>query len=138
MDAGTDTDSLRFVRELPRPPQDVWPLVAGHGERLGEWLAVAEVFEPRLGGAVTLRRPDGTAAAGRITAWDVERVAEYALEDGRVRLRLHLEPHGEQGTTLRLTAGVRGGRPGDDELGRGSPAVWHDRLTALAEALGER
>lgn len=138
MDAGTEPDLLRFVRELPRPPQDVWPFVAGHGDGLGEWLAVAEVFEPRLGGAVTLRPPDRPALSGRITAWDVERVAEYALDDHRVRFRFHLEPRGEQGTTLRCTVEYRAGGVDADPRGHGAVSMWRDRLTALAGVLAPR
>lgn len=56
--------------------------------------------QPRLGGAVTLRRLNGGGAhPGRGTAWDVERVAEYTLEGLHGRIRCHLEP----GTVLRFT-----------------------------------
>ncbi|MGV9567459.1 SRPBCC domain-containing protein [Streptomyces sp. NPDC003480] len=89
-----------YLLRLARPVEEVWPALATSAG-LGEWLAPVEPFEPRLGGAVALRLPEGTAR-GRITAWDVERVAEYTLE-GRGRIRFHLEPGRPVGTTVRFT-----------------------------------
>ncbi|MPY64722.1 SRPBCC family protein [Streptomyces spongiae] len=132
-----ETHTLHFTLHLPHPVERVWPVVAGHGEGLRTWLAAADVFEPRLGGAVALRwlntGPEGEAVPvpGRITAWDVERVAEYTLEGFQGRIRFHVEPYGERGTTLRFTNEVRG----DDELRRDCLAAWHLHLEYLAEAL---
>ncbi|GAA3789809.1 hypothetical protein ACFS5L_40070 [Streptomyces phyllanthi] len=134
-----DTHTLHFTLHLPRHPVErVWPVVAGHGDGLRTWLAAADTFEPRLGGAVALRwlntGPGGEtppAVAGRITAWDVERVAEYTLEGFHGRIRLHLEPDGEHGTTLRFSNEIRG----DDELRRDCLAAWHLHFEYLAEAL---
>ncbi|MCN9241266.1 SRPBCC domain-containing protein [Streptomyces sp. RY43-2] len=89
-----------YLLRLPGTVEETWPVLATP-EGLGEWLAAAEPFEPRLGGAVALHLPDGTAE-GRITAWDVERVAEYTVE-GRGRIRFHLEPGRPTGTTVRFT-----------------------------------
>ncbi|MFC3576939.1 SRPBCC domain-containing protein [Streptomyces yaanensis] len=89
-----------FLLRLPRPVEEVWPALATSAGLRG-WLADADPFEPRLGGAVELRLPDGPAP-GRITAWDVERVAEYTVE-GRGRIRFHLEPGHPTGTTVRFT-----------------------------------
>lgn len=89
-----------YLLRLPRPVEEVWAALATSAG-LRTWLAAAEPFEPRLGGAVGLRLPDGTAR-GRITAWDVERVAEYTVE-GRDRIRFHLEPDRPAGTTVRFT-----------------------------------
>lgn len=133
-----DTHTLHFTLHLPRPLEEVWPVLAGHGDRLREWLAAAEVFEPRLGGAVALRwlntGTGGEAVPGRITAWDVERVAEYTLEDFHGRVRFHLEPYGEQATTLRFTNEIHG----DDHLRRDCLAAWHLHFEYLAEALDNR
>ena len=89
-----------YLLRLPGPVEEVWPALASAAGLRG-WLAAAEPFEPRLGGAVALHLPDGTAR-GRITAWDVERVAEYTVE-GRGRIRFHLEPGRPTGTTVRFT-----------------------------------
>jgi uncharacterized protein YndB with AHSA1/START domain len=89
-----------YLLHLPRTVEEVWPVLASSAG-LREWLAPAEPFEPRLGGAVSLRLPDGPAE-GRVTAWDVERVAEYTVE-GRGRIRFHLEPDRPTGTTVRFT-----------------------------------
>lgn len=86
-----------YLLRLPQPVDRIWAAVATPGGLAG-WLARAEVFEPRLDGAVELRG----LGAGRITAWDVERVAEYAVE-GWGRVRFHLEPGRPAGTTVRLT-----------------------------------
>ncbi|MER7686032.1 SRPBCC domain-containing protein [Streptomyces sp. NPDC097610] len=91
------TRVLHYLLRFPQPVENVWAAVAT-SEGLGGWLAAAEVFEPRLGGAVTLRG----IGSGRITAWDVERIAEYTVE-GRGRIRFHLEPTRPSGTTVRFT-----------------------------------
>jgi hypothetical protein len=54
---------------------------------------------------VTLR----DVGSGRITAWDVDRVAEYTVEDGG-RIRFHLERDGEEGSALRFAHEFRGER----------------------------
>jgi uncharacterized protein YndB with AHSA1/START domain len=95
-----DMHIRHYLLHLPRPVEQVWPALATSAG-LRVWLAAAEPFEPRLGGAVGLRLPDGTAR-GRVTAWDVERVAEYTVE-GRGRIRFHLEPARPAGTTVRFT-----------------------------------
>ncbi|MER6369388.1 SRPBCC domain-containing protein [Streptomyces mirabilis] len=86
-----------YLLRFPQPVENVWAAVAT-SDGLGGWLAAADVFEPRLGGAVTLRG----IGSGRITAWDVERIAEYTVE-GRGRIRFHLEPTRPSGTTVRFT-----------------------------------
>ncbi|MFF4250855.1 SRPBCC family protein [Streptomyces sp. NPDC001663] len=96
------THILHFLVRIPRPMEQVWEAVATP-EGLAEWLTAADVLEPRLGGAVTLR----DLGSGRVTAWDVDRVAEYTLDDGG-RVRFHLERDGEGGTTLRFTREFRG------------------------------
>ncbi|MEU6255381.1 SRPBCC family protein [Streptomyces sp. NPDC047043] len=96
------THILHFLVRIPRPMEQVWEAVATP-EGLAEWLTPADVLEPRLGGAVTLR----DLGSGRVTAWDVDRVAEYTLDDGG-RVRFHLERGGQRGTTLRFTREFRG------------------------------
>ncbi|SOE70041.1 Activator of Hsp90 ATPase homolog 1-like protein [Streptomyces sp. OV198] len=91
------TRVLHYLLRFPQPVENVWKAVATP-EGLRAWLAEAEVFEPRLGGEVTLRG----LGSGRITAWDVERIAEYTVE-GRGRIRFHLEPTRPSGTTVRFT-----------------------------------
>ncbi|MFF4210814.1 SRPBCC domain-containing protein [Streptomyces sp. NPDC001796] len=107
-----------YLLRLPRPVEEVWPVLAS-AAGLAEWLAPAEPFEPRLGGAVGLRLPDGPAE-GRITAWDVERVAEYTVQ-GRGRIRFHLEPGRPTGTTLRFT----------HESGEDRDPGWRERFERL-------
>ena len=97
-----NTHMLHFLVRVPRRMEDVWPAVATP-EGLAEWFTAADVLEPRLGGAVTLR----DLGSGRVTAWDVDRVAEYTLDDGD-RIRFHLERDGDDGTTLRFTYVYRG------------------------------
>jgi uncharacterized protein YndB with AHSA1/START domain len=93
---------LHFLVRLPRPMETVWPALAT-AEGLAGWCTETEVLEPRLGGAVTLR----DLGSGRITAWDVERVAEYTVEGGG-RIRFHLERDGDTGSVLRFTHEFRG------------------------------
>ncbi|MFV0134363.1 SRPBCC domain-containing protein [Streptomyces sp. HMX87] len=121
-----NTHILHFLVRLPRPMEKVWPALATPNG-LAAWFAPADVLEPHLGGAVTLRG----VGAGRITAWDVERIAEYSLTDGG-RLRFHLERDGDRGTVLRFTHEYRGGQETEQR--------WRARFERLIEVLesGER
>ncbi|MCX4972347.1 MULTISPECIES: SRPBCC domain-containing protein [unclassified Streptomyces] len=113
-----DTRTLHYLLRLPQPVDKVWAAVATP-EGLRGWLAAVEVFEPRLGGAVALHG----LGSGRITAWDVERVAEYTVEG---RVRFHLEPGVPDGTTVRFTHAYEGER---------KPPGWRARFERLLEAL---
>ncbi|MFF4276414.1 SRPBCC domain-containing protein [Streptomyces sp. NPDC001536] len=116
-----NTRVLHFLVRLPRPMETVWPVLAT-AEGLAGWFTEAEVLEPRLGGAVALRG----LGSGHVTAWDVERVAEYTLEDGG-RIRFHLERDGDDGSALRFTHEFRG--EGETE------ARWRARFERLLETL---
>ncbi|WP_345644390.1 SRPBCC domain-containing protein [Streptomyces siamensis] len=111
---------LHFLLRLPQPVEKVWAALATPAGLRG-WLAAADPFEPRLGGAVTL----SGLGAGRITAWDVERIAEYTVE-GRGRVRFHLEHGVPEGTTVRFTHETEAER--DPE--------WRARFERLARQLG--
>jgi uncharacterized protein YndB with AHSA1/START domain len=113
------TRALHYLLRFPQPVENVWKAVAT-SEGLRAWLAEAEVFEPRLGGAVTLRG----LGSGRITAWDVERIAEYTVE-GRGRVRFHLEPDRPTGTTIRFT----------HETAEGEDPGWRQRFEQLVAHL---
>ncbi|MFE0099417.1 SRPBCC domain-containing protein [Streptomyces sp. NPDC059009] len=131
----TRTQTLHFTLNLPQPVEKVWAAVATPGG-LPEWLAAADVLEPRLGGAVTLRWLNGDEAAshsGQVTAWDVERVAEYTI-DLHGRCRFHLEPSAAGGTTVRFTNEFEG----DDALRLDCLAGWHNHFEFLADALAGR
>lgn len=126
---------LRYELRLPHPPEAVWEAVATP-EGLPGWLCAADVLEPRLGGAVTLRwlnaGPEGVHH-GHVTAWDVERVAEYTV-DLHGRIRFHLEAAGPSETVLRFTNEF----PGDDALRLDCLAGWHNHFELLGEALRGR
>ncbi|WP_055565504.1 SRPBCC domain-containing protein [Streptomyces atriruber] len=129
------TQHLRYELHLPHPVDKVWAAVATPGGLPG-WLAAADVFEPRLGGAVTLRWLNGGEDAthsGRVTAWDHGVVAEYTI-DLHGRCRFHLEPVGATGTTLRFTNEFKG----DDALRLDCLAGWHDHFGLLSDALDGR
>jgi uncharacterized protein YndB with AHSA1/START domain len=119
-----NTHILHFLVRLPRPVEKVWPAVATE-VGLAAWFTPADVLEPRLGGDVTLR----DVGSGRVTAWDVERIAEYTVEGGG-RIRFHLERDGDTGTALRFTHEFRG-----DEA---SEQRWRTRFERLVELLEER
>jgi uncharacterized protein YndB with AHSA1/START domain len=131
------TQTLHFVVHLTHPVEDVWPALAT-ADGLRGWLAEAELPQPRLGGSLALRWPtageDAHVSTGRITAWDVERVAEYTLTSFPGRIRFHLESDGEQGTTLRFTNEFEG----DDALRLDCLAAWHAHFEYLAAALDGR
>ncbi|MEU2064110.1 SRPBCC domain-containing protein [Streptomyces sp. NPDC013455] len=116
-----NTHILHFTVRIPRPMEDLWPAVATP-EGLAAWFTAADVLEPRLGGAVTLRDLGG----GQVTAWDVDRVAEYTVEGGG-RIRFHLEREGEHGSALRLTHEFQG----EEE----SERRWRTRFERLIELL---
>ncbi|UQX01608.1 SRPBCC domain-containing protein [Streptomyces sp. RerS4] len=128
---------VRFEVHLPYAYEALWPALTT-ADGLRGWLAEAEVPERRLGGAVTLRRPGSRAASsGRITAWDVERVAEYTLraddEPGawQGRIRFHLEPVGTDSTVIRFL----NERGGSDEERLDCLADWHERFERLEAVL---
>ncbi|MGW5636623.1 SRPBCC domain-containing protein [Streptomyces sp. NPDC003832] len=115
------THLLHFLVRLPRPMERVWPALTTP-EGLAGWFTAADVLEPRLGGAVTLR----DLGAGQVTAWDVDRVAEYTVAGGG-RIRFHLERDGDTGSALRFTHEFRGD-PASEE-------TWRTRFERLIEAL---
>ncbi|MFB7502884.1 hypothetical protein [Streptomyces broussonetiae] len=113
---------LHFLVRLPRSMEDVWPAVATP-EGLGAWCTAVEVLQPRLDGVVVLRE----LGSGRVTAWDVDRVAEYSLEGGG-RIRFHLERDGDAASVLRFTREFRG--EAESESG------WRTRFERLIEYIG--
>ena len=117
-----NTHILHFLVRIPRPMEAVWPALTTP-EGLGAWFTTVDVLEPRLGGAVTLR----DFGAGRVTAWDVDRVAEYTMEDGG-RLRFHLERDGDDAGILRFTHEFQGEQE--------SEARWRARFERLIAVLG--
>jgi uncharacterized protein YndB with AHSA1/START domain len=130
---------LHFELRLPHPVVRVWAAVATP-EGLPTWLAAADVLEPRIGGVVILHWLNAdsqgrhTVAQGTVTAWDMERVAEYTVSV-HGRIRFHLEPFGAResanGTVVRFTNEFRG----TDELRLDRLAGWHHHFELLADAL---
>ncbi|MEV6053084.1 hypothetical protein [Streptomyces sp. NPDC052107] len=116
-----NTHILHFLVRLPRPMEDVWPAVATP-EGLGAWCTAVDVLQPRLDGAVTLR----DLGSGRVTAWDVDRVAEYTVEGGG-RIRFHLEREGDTESVLRFTHEFRGEAAAESS--------WRARFERLIEIL---
>ncbi|MEW2418546.1 SRPBCC domain-containing protein [Streptomyces sp. NPDC046866] len=127
---GEDRWILRFEVHLPIAYEALWPALTT-AEGLRGWLAAADVLQRRLGGAVTLRWLNtGTTVTGRITAWDVERIAEYTVtEHGRIRF--HLEPVGTDSTVIRFL----NERSGSDEDRLDCLAGWHHHFELLEAAL---
>ncbi|MEU5596954.1 SRPBCC domain-containing protein [Streptomyces sp. NPDC020298] len=118
-----NTHIVHFLIRLPRPVEKVWPALATP-EGLAGWFGDVDVLEPRLGGTVALRG----LGAGEVTAWDVDRVAEYTVEGGG-RVRFHLERDEEGGTALRFTHEFQDdGETGPD---------WRARFELLIEHMGE-
>ncbi|WP_367321481.1 SRPBCC domain-containing protein [Streptomyces sp. HUAS ZL42] len=113
--------TLHMLVRLPRSMETVWPALATP-EGLGAWWTGVEVLEPRLGGAVVLR----DLGRGQVTAWDVDRVAEYTVE-GLGRIRFHLERDGDDASILRFTHEVQG----EAETEEG----WRARFERLIEYL---
>ncbi|MFJ4693707.1 hypothetical protein [Streptomyces sp. NPDC088766] len=97
-----NTHILHFLVRLPRPLETVWPVLAT-AEGLCGWFGAVDVLEPRLGGVIGLPG----LGAGQVTAWDVERVAEYTVDSGG-RMRFHLEHDDAGGTALRFTHEFQG------------------------------
>ena len=69
-----NTHILHFLVRLPQAVATVWPALAT-AEGLASWFTSADVLEPRLGGAVTLRdtgaggSPRGTWSGSPSTRW---------------------------------------------------------------------
>ncbi|QIJ64075.1 SRPBCC domain-containing protein [Streptomyces sp. JB150] len=117
-----NTHILHFLVRIPRTMESVWPAFSTP-EGLAAWWTPADVLEPRLGGAVTLRE----LGSGTVTAWDVDRVAEYTVETAG-RIRFHLERDGEQASVLRFTHEFEGERE--------SESGWRARFERLLAGLG--
>ena len=118
-----NTHILHFLVRIPRRMEDVWPAVSTP-EGLGAWCTAVDVLEPRLDGLVALR----DLGTGQVTAWDVDRVAEYTVGSGG-RIRFHLEREGEGTSALRFTHEFQG----EGE----SQARWHARFERLIAHLGD-
>ncbi|MEU9455922.1 hypothetical protein [Streptomyces sp. NPDC048277] len=116
-----NTHILHFLVRLPRPMAEVWPSLSTP-EGLAAWFTPVDVLQPRLGGTVTL----GDLGTGRVTAWDVDRVAEYTVENGG-RVRFHLERDGEHGAALRFTHEFKGEAE--------TEGAWRTRFEHLIDAL---
>ncbi|MGW0882106.1 hypothetical protein [Streptomyces sp. NPDC002671] len=116
-----NTHILHLLVRLPRAMGDVWPAVATR-EGLAGWCTAVDVLEPRLGGLVAL--PE--LGTGQVTAWDVDRVAEYTVGDGG-RIRFHLERAGDTASVLRFTHEFQG--EGESE------AAWRARFERLIEKM---
>ncbi|MFD7305993.1 SRPBCC domain-containing protein [Streptomyces pharetrae] len=112
-----NTHILHFTVRLPGVMEAVWSAFSTP-EGLASWFTPADELEPRLGGAVTLR----DLGSGRVTAWDVDRVAEYTVE-GAGRIRFHLERDGEGASVLRFTHEFEG--EGESE------SAWRARFERL-------
>ncbi|MDH2391763.1 MULTISPECIES: SRPBCC domain-containing protein [Streptomyces] len=132
--------ALHFLLHLPHPVVYVWAAVATP-EGLPQWLAVADLLEPRLGGGVTLRwlgaGAEGrrTVVSGQVTAWERESVAEYTVElHGRVRFHMEPPPADSFATVLRFTNQFRG----DDDFRLDCLADWHRHFELLDDALDGR
>ncbi|MFF1487291.1 SRPBCC domain-containing protein [Streptomyces sp. NPDC058319] len=117
------THILGFLVRFPRPMEAVWPALSTP-DGLAGWFTPADELEPRLGGAVSLRG----LGSGQVTAWDVDRVAEYTLADGG-RIRFHLERDGSDGCVLRCTHEFGGEGA--------SERAWRTRFEHLIEKLAE-
>jgi hypothetical protein len=115
-----NTHILHFLVRLPRPMATVWPHLATR-DGLTSWCTPVDALEPHLGGAVDLRE----LGSGRITAWDVDRVAEYSVAGGRVRF--HLERDGDEGAALRFTHEFQGEAETEQR--------WRARFERLIEVL---
>jgi len=117
------THILHFLVRLPRAMETVWPAFATP-EGLGGWFTGVDVLEPRLGGIVALRG----LGAGQVTAWDVDRVAEYTVEGGG-RIRFHLERDGDEASVLRFTHEFQGEAESEER--------WRARFERLIDLLGD-
>ncbi|SHG62500.1 SRPBCC domain-containing protein [Streptoalloteichus hindustanus] len=132
-----ETHLLRYELRFPHPVGKVWAAVATpHG--LPGWLAEADPFEQRVGGAITLRwlntdeQGNATVASGEVTAWEPERLAEYTVEI-HGRIRFELSP-ADGGTLLRFVNEMTG--PEGERLS--CLAGWHNHFEYLRDALDGR
>ncbi|MBT2676754.1 SRPBCC domain-containing protein [Streptomyces sp. ISL-14] len=116
-----NTHILHFLVRLPGPMETAWPAFSTP-EGLAAWFTSADVLEPHPGGSVTLRE----LGSGRVTAWDVDRVAEYTVEGGG-RIRFHLERDGDAGAALRFTHEFQGETESEQR--------WRARFERLIDVL---
>ncbi|WP_030667356.1 SRPBCC domain-containing protein [Streptomyces rimosus] len=136
-----DTHTLRYGLRLPQGVERVWGAVATQ-EGLPGWLALADPFVRREGGAVTLRWQNtdelgnATAASGQVTGWGPLRLAEYTV-DVHGRIRFELRPDGAGGTggtCLHFTNEFTGSAAYRLDCLAG----WHHHFEFLTDALDGR
>ncbi|MEV5594743.1 SRPBCC domain-containing protein [Streptomyces sp. NPDC052496] len=136
-----DTHTLRYVLSLPQAVEDVWNAVATQ-EGLPGWLAAADPFVRREGGAITLRWQNtdehgtATVAPGQVTGWGPTRLAEYTVAvHGRIRFELQpAAGPGASGTRLRFTNEING----SPSCRLDCLAGWHHHFEFLLDALAGR
>jgi acyl-coenzyme A thioesterase PaaI-like protein/uncharacterized protein YndB with AHSA1/START domain len=128
-----DIRNLRFERRLPVGADALWPYLAD-AERTAVWRSRCE-FEPRIGGAATLR-PEGHAAVeGSVTAWSPSERLTFAIpgfpdpDEDRQEIAYALAPDGD-GTALTVTHRLPRGW-----VGGWLASEWHASLDALTLAL---
>jgi uncharacterized protein YndB with AHSA1/START domain len=93
-----DRRDLHHQRVLAAPVEAVWAALT-EPEQWRVWMgADAAEMDPRGGGTVALRWPDGDYMTGEITDWDPPHVLEYTWHErddrGRVRFELAEAAHG--------------------------------------------
>jgi uncharacterized protein YndB with AHSA1/START domain len=125
--------TIRFERLLEFEPGEVWSALT-EPERLGEWLASAEVV-PGPDGEISLDFGEGGRETGRITAWDPPRLLAYEWnfvgeEPSHVRWELFAERDGRS-TRLQLEH-TRLESSAGSGYGAGYGAGWHAHLDQLA------
>jgi uncharacterized protein YndB with AHSA1/START domain len=123
------TRTLRYERVLSHPPTDVWAALT-EPDRLGDWLAAAEV-EPGPNGTISLDFGEGGIEKGRITVWDPPRALAYQwnfVGETPTHVSWELVPE-DDGVATRLTLEHALLEPGvAPDYGAG----WHAHLDGLA------
>jgi uncharacterized protein len=128
---GDDRCAVRFERLFDFTPEELWKALTDPEQLLG-WLAHAESFDPRVGGAVELDFGEGVAVRGEVLQLEPGRVLEYTwTHSGEIEslVRFELTPH-EHGTLLVLDH-----RRLTREVGVQYGAGWHAHLDLLEAAL---
>jgi uncharacterized protein YndB with AHSA1/START domain len=123
---------LHHRRVIEAPLAAVWTALT-EPEQWRAWMgADAAALDPRRGGVVELRWPDGDRMTGEITDWDPPHVLEYTwreLDDrGRVRFELQETPGGTLLTFDHLGIPV--------SMLVGMSAGWHAHLDWLRAHVG--
>jgi len=123
---------------IQAPPETVFRFFQD-SERWAKWWGKGSTIDPKVGGEVYMRHPDGTESRGKVVEFDAPRrlVFTYGFESGKpfpsggTRVTITLEPQ-QRGTRLKLSHDLPDEGVGDEFL-----QGWRFQLSLFANVVAD-